>query len=147
MKSNSWFIVMAGATLLASEPVVSRAAPAAEVVHIDACAASAGDPAQTFMGPFHEQVTQPSLPPMAMIDFFNAANNAIISVEFGLVADGKLLAVIRDTGSFAPNARVMHAYGIDAAAVPPGAAQAQCVPLRVRYADGTTWMNPNLPAH
>jgi hypothetical protein len=42
--------------------------------------------------------------------------------------------------------RIMHAYGIADTAVPAGATP-ECVPLRVRYADGTTWMNPSMPAH
>jgi hypothetical protein len=147
MKFKFWLVTPACTLLLALAPTLGGAAPMAQIVHVDGCGASAGDPAQSFMGPFHSEITQPGLPAMAMIDFFNATNNEISSIEFGLVADGKLLAVVRDTGSFAPNARIMHAYGIDAAAVPPAGAQTECVPLRVRYANGSTWMNPSMPAH
>jgi hypothetical protein len=153
MNVKSWFFAISGPALLALAPMVSGAAPMggapsmAEVVHVDACTASAGHPEASYMGPFNKMVLQPALPPMAMIDFFNASSRPISAIEFGLVADGKLLAVVRDLGSFAPNARIMHAYGIAEAAVPPAGAMTECVPLRVRYADGTTWMNPTMPAH
>jgi hypothetical protein len=152
MNVKSWFFAISGAGLLALAPMASGAAPMsapsmAEVVHVDACAASAGRPEASYMGPFNKMVLQPALPPMAMIDFFNASSRPISAVEFGLIADGKLLAVLRDVGSFAPNARIMHAYGIAEAAVPPANATTECVPLRVRYADGATWMNPSMPAH
>jgi hypothetical protein len=153
MNVKSWFLAISGAGLLALAPMAGGAAPMAgapsmaEVVHVDACGASAGHPEASYMGPFNKMVLQPALPPMAMIDFFNASSRPISAIEFGLVADGKLLAVVRDMGSFTPNARIMHAYGIAEAAVPPANAMTQCVPLRVRYADGTTWMNPSMPAH
>lgn len=146
MKSNSWFVA-AALVLVPLAPIAGSTAPMADVIRVDGCAASAGDAQQSFMGPFHEMISQPSLPPMAMIDFSNVSNNLITSVEFGLVANGKLLAVVRDGGSFAPNARIMHAYGIAASAVPSAGTMAECVPLLVRYANGTTWMNPSMPAH
>lgn len=153
MNVKSWFLAISGAGLLALAPPAAGAAPMAgppsmaEVIHVDACGASAGHPEQSYMGPFTKMVLQPALPPMAMIDFFNASDRPISAVEFGLVADGKLVAIVRDMGSFAPKARIMHAYGIADAAVPPAKAMTECVPLRVRYADGTTWMNPSMPAH
>lgn len=153
MNDKSWFVAISAAGLLALTPPPSGAAPMAgapamaEVVHVAACGASAGQPEASYMGPFNKMLLQPALPPMAMIDFFNASNRPISAIEFGLVAGGKLLAVVRDVGSFAPNARIMHSYGIAATAVPPPNAMTACVPLRVRYADGTTWMNPSMPAH
>lgn len=146
MKSKFWFVA-AAMVLLPLAPIAGSTAPMADVIRVEGCAASAGHAQQSFMGPFHEMITQPSLPPMAMIDFSNVSNDPITSVEFGLVAGGKVLAIVRDDGSFAPNARIMHAYGIEAAAVPPAGTIAECVPLRVHYANGTTWMNPSMPAH
>ena len=74
--------------LLPLAPIAGSTAPMADVIRVDGCAASAGHAEESFMGPFHEMVTQPSLPAMAMIDFSNVSNNPITSVEFGLVADG-----------------------------------------------------------
>jgi hypothetical protein len=148
MSIKSLFLAATGAGLLALAPSATSAAPmASQVIRVNNCVASPARPEASYMGPFNKMVLQPGLPPMAMIDFLNASNASISSVEFGLVADGKLLAVVRDMGSFAPNVQIMHAYGLAEAAVPPTNTMTQCVPLRVRYADGTTWMNPNMPTH
>jgi hypothetical protein len=142
------FLATTGAGLFALAPPATGAAPAAtEVVRVSNCVASPARPEASYMGPFNKMVLQPGLPAMAMIDFANASSAPISSVEFGLVADDRLLAVVRDMGSFAPNVRIMHAYGIADAAVPPAGARPECVPLRVRYADGITWVNPSMPAH
>jgi hypothetical protein len=142
------FLATTGAGLLAFAPPASGAAPtASEVIRVNGCVASPARPEASYMGPFNKMVLQPGLPPMAMIDFVNASNAPISSVEFGLIADGKLLAVVRDVGTFTPNASIMHAYGIAETAVPAADATTECVPLRVRYADGTTWLNPTMPAH
>ncbi len=142
------FLAMFGVGLVAALPAAIAAAPAAaDVIRVDGCVASPARPEASYMGPFTKMILQPGLPAMALVDFVNASNAPIDTVEFGLVADGKLLAVVRDQGSFAPNARIMHAYGIADSAVPPAGSTAECVPLRVRYADGTTWMNPTMPAH
>jgi hypothetical protein len=147
MSIKVWFLAMVSAGLVAASPAAIAAAPAADVVRVDGCAASPARPEASYMGPFTKMILQPGLPAMALVDFVNASSASIDTIEFGLVADGKLLAVVRDRGSFAPNARIMHAYGIADSAVPPAGSTPECVPLRVRYADGTTWMNPSMPAH
>lgn len=133
--------------MVAWAAIPAGAASMPDVVRVNACVASAGEPTQTFVGPFEQRVVQPGLPPMVMVDFSNVSDSSIASVEFGVVSGGKVVAMVRDVGSFAPNAAIMHAYGIAASAVPPSGVRAQCIPLRIRYADGTEWMNPNMPGH
>lgn len=148
MNVKFWFLAMFGVGLVAASQAAMAAAPAAgDVVRVDGCVASPARPEASYMGPFTKMILQPGLPAMALVDFVNASGASINTVEFGLVADGKLLAVVRDQGSFAPNVHIMHAYGIADSAVPPAGSTTECVPLRVRYADGTTWMNPTMPAH
>jgi hypothetical protein len=139
--------LMSAVLLAVGAPVAAQAQSAMPVVQVHGCVASAGAPAQTFTSPFGQQVAQPSLPPMLMIDFANASSNPIATVDFGLVSNGKVVAMVRDVGMFAPNATVMHAYGIQASQVPGSGSAATCIPLSVKYADGTTWMNPNMPGH
>jgi hypothetical protein len=39
-----------------------------------------------------------------------------------------------------------HAFGLDPALFPLSPATVRCVPLFIKYADGSTWRNPRLPA-
>jgi hypothetical protein len=144
MVKNAYLL---SAVLLAvGAPVAAQAQSTMQIVQVHGCVASAGAAAQNFTSPFGQMVAQPSLPPMLMIDFANVSSNPIASVDFGLVSNGKVVAMVRDTGMFAPNATIMHAYGIQASQVPSGSG-ATCIPLRVQYANGTTWMNPDMPGH
>lgn len=148
MKRKFWNVAVALAVL--SSPLTSMAAlaePASTPVRIEGCAASKAKPALTFVSIFGEQISQPALPAMLMVDFTNNSARSVGAIDFGVVSSGKLVAMFRDTGMFAPNARIMHAFGISESAVPADASSTSCVPLRVQYADGTSWMNPSMPAH
>jgi hypothetical protein len=138
--------VLTGLSLLAA-PVAHAAASDAGVVRVDGCAASKATSQLTFVDIFGKNVSQMGMPAMLMVDFANESANPITAVDFGLVKDGKLVATVRDTGTFAPKARVMHAFGIEETAIPDQITASSCLPLRVQYADGTSWMNPNIPAH
>jgi len=118
-----------------------------QVIKVNGCAATAATHSQTWLTSLGSNVTQPGVPPVLMIDFANTSQKAISSIEFGLVENGRIVAMVRDVGMFAPNAIVMHAYGISDKSVPANAASTACVPLALHYADGTMWMNSNLPAH
>jgi len=92
-------------------------------------------------------VTQPATPAMVIIRYVNTSSNPIATIDFGLVSGGKLAAMVRDIGSFAPQADVMHAFGINDSAVIKTSAPSSCVPLRIRYANGGSWTNPAPPSH
>jgi hypothetical protein len=116
-------------------------------IRVDGCAASKASAGRTFVDIFGENVSQAAMPAMLMVDYANESARPVTAVDFGLIKDGKLVAMVRDTGTIAPNARIMHAFGIDERAIPDRITASSCLPLRVQYADGTSWMNPNLPAH
>jgi hypothetical protein len=91
---------------------------------------------------------QPPIQPSGSlaIDYVNATSNTMTKIDFGLVANGRLVAEVRDVGTFSPGAEIQHTFGISPNAFPLGTALARCVPLRVTYKDGTIWRNPHLPA-
>ena|GEM_PF-7009569 len=122
-----------------------QAQESAKIVSIEGCAASKGTEPMAYMNNFGAHVEQPGLPPMLMVAFTDVSPKPLASVDFGLIRDGKLVATVRDVGTFTPNALVMHAYGVEPGAVPPANAQVSCIPLMAKYADGSTWVNPQMP--
>ena len=80
------------------------------------------------------------------IDYFNRSAVPISSIEFGLVANGRLVAEVRDVGTFSPGAEIKHEFGLSPNVFPIQTALAKCVPLRVTFQDGTRWKNPRLPS-
>jgi hypothetical protein len=122
------------------------AAQPAGLVAIEGCSASKGTAPMSFMNNFGVHVEQPGLPPMLMIAFTDVSTKPLASIDFGLLSNDKLVAVVRDVGSFAPNAVVMHAFGVEPGAVPPANASVSCVALMAKYADGSTWINPQMPS-
>lgn len=66
-------------------------------------------------------------------------------VDFGLVARGTLIAVTKDVGSFAPGVTINHEFSVSPEIFPIGTALPYCAVLRVKYADGSEWHNPNPP--
>lgn len=83
--------------------------------------------------------------PELFVDFTNVGHLGIREIEFGLVAKGTVVSEVRDVGTFAPRAEIRHRYGLDPNIFPLGTASPECVPLRLTYADGTTWESPNRP--
>jgi hypothetical protein len=84
--------------------------------------------------------------PTLSIDYTNTAPKTATQVEFGLVARGTLIAEVRDAGTFSTGALIQHQFGLSHNVFPIGTGLPQCVPLKVQYADGTSWRNPHLPA-
>lgn len=80
------------------------------------------------------------------IHYTNISDKPMRSIEFGLVAKGNLVAEVRDVGTFSPGAEIKHRFGISENVFPIGTGLPQCVPLRIAFADGTTWTNPSLPS-
>jgi hypothetical protein len=80
------------------------------------------------------------------IDYVNVTPFTAHTIEFGLIANGRLVAEVRDVGKFSPNIEIKHSFGLDPNVFPLSTALAQCVPLRVQYNDQPDWVNPHLPA-
>ncbi|HEY1429789.1 MAG TPA: hypothetical protein VGF18_09460 [Candidatus Tumulicola sp.] len=84
--------------------------------------------------------------PTLSIDYSNSTNVVMTDIEFGLVANGRLVAEVRDVGTFSPGAEIKHQFGLNPNVFPLQTSFAKCVPLHIKFADGTKWKNPNLPA-
>jgi hypothetical protein len=81
--------------------------------------------------------------PVLLIAFTNISNKPIHIIEFGLLSNEILAGEVRDVGTFAPGSEIKHKLGLQLSAILPGSSR--CVPLKITYADGTTWRNPRLP--
>jgi hypothetical protein len=79
------------------------------------------------------------------ITYKNVASVAATEVDFGLVARGSLVAVAKDVGSFAPDVSIDHEFVISREVFPLGTSFPYCAVMRVKYADGSVWNNPNPP--
>ncbi|HUN29448.1 MAG TPA: hypothetical protein VMV65_06555 [Alphaproteobacteria bacterium] len=83
--------------------------------------------------------------PTLNIDFTNITDKVMTTVEWGLVANGRLVAEARDVGTFSPGAEIKHQYGLSPNVFPLQTGLPHCIALRVKFADGTEVRNPNLP--
>ena len=148
MNGKLWSLALAGTILsLVAAPASTLAAQTAEqTVTVGGCMARSAVPAQNWMSPFNTPMTEPGTPAMVVVDFTNVAANPLSQVEFAVVSNGKAVTMVRDNGSFAPNARVMHGFVVADNVIPAGG-EVTCVPVRAKFSDGTTWMNPTMPAH
>lgn len=80
------------------------------------------------------------------ISYRNTAPVAATEVDFGLVARGILVAVARDIGTFSPGVLIQgHEFQIARDVFPLGTEFPYCAVMRVKYADGSAWDNPNPP--
>lgn len=84
--------------------------------------------------------------PTLSIDYKNATDVVMKDIEFGLVVRGDLVAEVRDVGTFSPGAEIKHEFGLSPNVFPLQTSFAECVPLKITFADGTKWKNPHLPA-
>ncbi len=136
-------ILATGLTITA--PVGAQSMMGPEVVKVNGCAAQRATSAQSFTDYFGTRVVQSSTSPMLMIDFQNNSHKSIQSIEFAYVQGNKVNAVVRDVGTFAPGAVIMHAFTFDDMDSFNMDSAMSCVPLRVRYDDGSIWSNPAAP--
>jgi hypothetical protein len=83
--------------------------------------------------------------PTLAIDYKNVSPKTMTTIEFGLIANGNLVAEVRDVGTFTTNAEIKHKFTISQNVFPLQTGLPRCVPLRITFADGTHWRNPNLP--
>jgi hypothetical protein len=84
--------------------------------------------------------------PTLAIDYTNMTAKPMSEIEFGLVANGNLVAEVKDVGTFSPGVEIKHEFGLSPNVFPLQTSLARCVPLKIRFADGTKWRNPRLPA-
>jgi len=84
--------------------------------------------------------------PTLSIDYANAMSKPMKEIEFGLVANGNLVAEVKDVGTFSPGVEIKHEFGLSPNVFPLRTALTRCVPLKIVYEDGTKWTNPHLPA-
>jgi hypothetical protein len=84
--------------------------------------------------------------PTLAIEYVNVSSQTAKVIEFGLVAHRELIAEVRDVGTFSPSVTIKHEFGLSPNVFPLGTALVRCVPLYVRFEDGTRWRNPHLPA-
>lgn len=80
------------------------------------------------------------------LDYVNVTSKVMSSIEFGLVANGRLVAEVRDVGKFSPNAEIKHQFGLSPNVFPLQTGLPRCLALRITFEDGTKWRNPHLPA-
>lgn len=92
------------------------------------------------------QPTVTTSSPTLQIDYKNATHKTMSEIEFGLIARGALVAEVKDVGKFSPGIEIKHSFGLSPNVFPLSTGLAQCVPLRIAFADGTKWRNPHLPA-
>lgn len=139
---NGYVVSFALAASVLAAPIAASAQEAGDMVSVAGCAVSDALGPQTFMGVDGREVYQPGTPAMLMIDFKNSASKPIKAIDFGYLQHGKVLAVVRDVGSFTPGASIMHAFSFHDMAMFSHVTSMSCVPLRIRYADGTEWKAP-----
>jgi hypothetical protein len=84
--------------------------------------------------------------PTLGIDYVNVTSVVMKEIEFGLVVRGDLVAEVKDVGTFSPGAEIKHEFGISPNVFPIQTSYAECVPLKITFADGSKWKNPHLPA-
>ena len=80
------------------------------------------------------------------IDYTNQSKKPMKQIEFGLVANGRLVAEVRDVGTFSPGVEIQHVFGLNPNVFPLRTGLAKCVPLKIEFVDGSKWRNPRLPA-
>ncbi len=84
--------------------------------------------------------------PTLNVDFRNVTNKVMTQIEWGLLANGRLVAEAKDVGTFSPGAEIKHKYGLSRNVFPLQTGLPRCVAMRITFADGTHLRNPNLPA-
>lgn len=98
--------------------------------------------------PYRRTYYQPPVSPTGtlFIDFVNSSTDAMKAIDFGLVARGHLIAEVRDVGTFSPGVEIKHEFGVSPNIFPIGTGLPVCMPLRIEFANGTSWTNPQLPS-
>jgi hypothetical protein len=93
----------------------------------------------------HRNLTYfPSWDAFLAITYKNQASLPATEIDFGLVVRGSLVAVAKDVGKFSQGVTVDHEFVVSSEVFPLESAP-HCSVLRVKYADGSAWLNPIPP--
>lgn len=130
------------ALLLACAAIACPVAAADAPIRVSRCEANAPRSNLYWVDPWGRPYSEPGTNASVSIDFTNTGTQPATAVDFGLVVQTVLVAEMRDTGTFTPGAQISHTLGVSASALP--VRNARCVALRVKWADGTYWKNPEL---
>ena len=84
-------------------------------------------------------------PPPLRIAYSNVAAVAATEVDFAVVGGVRVIETVTDSGSFAPNSPINKVFKLPLDVSPLNLHSVTCVVIKVIYADGTTWVNPNPP--
>ncbi|HET9030580.1 MAG TPA: hypothetical protein VFN49_10400 [Candidatus Aquilonibacter sp.] len=98
-------------------------------------------------GPWYGAWTYPvPLPPTATltVHYVNRTDKPMRTIDFGLMANGFLVARVRDVGTFSPGIEIKHELPLDTNVFPLQTGLPVCLPLEIGFVDGTTWSNPGL---
>jgi hypothetical protein len=123
-----------------ARPVAATESP----IRVSRCEANLPRNNLHWVDPWGRPYSEPGTTASVSIDFTNAGTQPATAIDFGLVVSTVLVAEMRDTGTFTPGARISHTLGVSAAALP--VRNARCVPLRVKWTDGTYWKSSELHA-
>lgn len=107
-----------------------------------------GSPGHAWIDPYgnvHARGNFPYAVGFLAVEYTNDAAKAAQEIDFGLVSRGSLIALAKDVGTFSPGARINHEFSLDPEAFPIGTTFPYCAVMRVKYANGTEWRNPNPP--
>lgn len=107
-----------------------------------------GSPGHAWIDPYgkyHAKGNFPYTVGFLAIEYTNEARKPASEIDFGLVARGALVALAKDAGTFNPGTRITHEFTVNPEIFPIGTELPYCSVLRVKYADGTEWRNPNPP--
>ncbi len=82
--------------------------------------------------------------PLLTIAYVNQTHRVMKKIEFGLLARGRIVAEVRDLGTFTPGALIRHQFALNQNVLPLGTSFSKCVPLRIAFQNGSKWKNPHL---
>ena len=90
-------------------------------------------------GRFHGPQNFPQDEGFLAITYTNQKSVVATEIEFGLVARGWLVAVVKDVGKFSPGVTIDHEFSLDPEVFPLQTSLPLCTVLHVKYADGSEW--------
>lgn len=77
------------------------------------------------------------------VNYSNQTQKVMKNIRFGLIANGMLVAEVRDVGTFSPGIEIKHDLPLSTNVFPIQTALPLCLPLEITFDDGSTWMNPS----
>ncbi len=124
-------------------------APAGPRVTVDACWAQRGSaPYTSFYTDRHgklQSIYHPRGQGTIAISYVNNAPEPLVSITFGFVAKGYMVAEEHDVGTFSHGVEIAHTFDVSDQIFPLGTTLPRCVVLSEHYADGVRWVNPDPP--